>query len=228
MKPVVAVFAHPDDEAFGPSGALAQLAKTRDVYLICVTDGAAGINSLAKPDSKQSESDKVLTLADIRHEELLESAQILGIKKVFFLNYEDGTLSNNLYHEIAEKIQKILDQLQPELLLTYDIRGVSGHLDHITVALVTTFVFEKSSYVHELWYYVITEKRREAFKEYFIYFPPGYKKEQIDKTIDVSDVWEQKLQAMHKHESQKHDVEKILAGYRVLPKEENFVIRKKH
>lgn len=39
---LVAIFAHPDDEAFGPGGTLALYAKTHDTYLICVTHGEAG------------------------------------------------------------------------------------------------------------------------------------------------------------------------------------------
>src|SRR6185436_20606573 len=103
MKSVVAVFAHPDDEAFGSAGTLALLAKEREVYLICVTDGSAGMNS----------SKKTKALAEIRQEELLNSAKVLGIKEVFFLDYKDGSLSNNLYHEIADKIQKILEEIKP-------------------------------------------------------------------------------------------------------------------
>lgn len=217
MKPVVAVFAHPDDEAFGPSGTLALLSKERDVYVICVTDGAAGMNS----------SKKTQELSEIRQEEMLNSAKVLGIKEIFFLNYKDGTLSNNLYHEIAEKIQKIVEKLKPELLITYEYRGVSGHLDHIAVSFITTYVFDRLKFVNELWYYCITEKRREAFKEYFIHFPPGYKKDEIDKVIDVSVVWEQKIEAMYQHESQMHDIERILKGYRDLPQEENFIVLKK-
>ena len=98
MKPIVGVFAHPDDEAFGPGGTLASFAKERDVYTICVTNGDAGQNS----------SGKTKELAQIRRDELLASAEVLGIKKVFFLDYKDGTLCNNLYHEIAGKIQTIL------------------------------------------------------------------------------------------------------------------------
>ena len=41
MKTVVGVFAHPDDEALGPSGTIATLAKDYQVYLICVTSGEA-------------------------------------------------------------------------------------------------------------------------------------------------------------------------------------------
>lgn len=217
MKPVVAVFAHPDDEAFGASGTLALLAKEREVYLICVTDGSEGMNS----------SNKTEELAEIRREELLNSAKVLGIKEVFFLGYKDGSLSNNLYHKIAEKMQKILQEIKPAILLTDELHGVSGHLDHIAVSFITTYVFKRLSFIHELWYYCVTKKRSEAVKDYYIYFPPGYKKEEISKTVDVSVVWEQKTTAMYQHESQRHDVERILKENAGLPQEENFIILKK-
>jgi LmbE family N-acetylglucosaminyl deacetylase len=217
MKPVVAIFAHPDDEAFGPSGTLAQFAKERDVYIICVTDGSEGLNS----------GDKTRELSEMRKEELLASAKLLGIKKVFFLGYKDGSLSNNLYHDVAEKIQKILGDLQPECLITYDMRGLSGHLDHIALSFISTYVFEQLSFINELWYFCITKQRRDLVTDYYIYFPPGYKKEEIDKTVNISDVWDLKIQAMQQHASQIHDVEKNLKAYGELPKEENFLVKKR-
>jgi len=42
MKPLVCIFAHPDDEAFGPGGTIAKFAKQRPVYLICATKGESG------------------------------------------------------------------------------------------------------------------------------------------------------------------------------------------
>jgi len=217
MKPVVAIFAHPDDEAFGASGTLALLAKEREVYLICVTDGSEGMNS----------SKKTQALAEIRQEELLNSAKILGIKEVFFLGFKDGSLSNNLYHTVAEKIQKILEEIKPEMLLTDELRGISGHLDHIAVSFITSYVFKRLNFIHELWYYCLTEKRVKLVNDYFIYWPPGYKKEEISQTVDVSVVWEQKTEAMYQHESQRHDVERILKEINELPQEENFIVLKK-
>ena len=41
MNRIIGIFAHPDDEALGPSGTLATLAKENEVYLICVTSGEA-------------------------------------------------------------------------------------------------------------------------------------------------------------------------------------------
>jgi LmbE family N-acetylglucosaminyl deacetylase len=219
MKPVVGVFAHPDDEAFGPGGTLAKFAKEgRDVYIICVTRGDAGDNF----------SDKTFDLTAIREEELRASARKLDVKEVIFLNFKDGELSNKIYHKIAEKLQEQLEKMEPEILITLEPRGVSGHLDHIAVSFITTFVFKKLSFVKELWYYALTQDaqkvNRKYLGEYFVYFPPGYKKEDITKTIDVSSFWEQKATAMRQHESQKPDVEANLKTFEELPKEENFII----
>ncbi|MGI8419298.1 MAG: PIG-L deacetylase family protein [Candidatus Levyibacteriota bacterium] len=216
MKPVVAVFAHPDDEAFFTGGTLATFAKERDVYTICVTAGDAGLNS----------SDKTGSLAEIRKEELLQSGKILGIKQTFFLDYKDGTLSNGLYHEVADKIQKILEDIQPEILITFELRGISGHLDHIAVSMITSYVFERMAQIKELWYFANTKGPHSVRKDYFIFWPPAYDKSEISKTIDVNPVWDQKVEAMKQHVSQMHDVERILKQYPQRPKEENFIIVK--
>jgi LmbE family N-acetylglucosaminyl deacetylase len=221
MKPVVAIFAHPDDEAFGPAGTLALFSKERPVYLICVTNGDAGINS---------HLDKTRTLAEIRRGELEASAKILGITKVFFLEYKDGTLSNNLYADIAEKMQNILDELQPEILLTYDTQGITGHLDHIAVSMITSYVFQHSHHIKELWYYCVDSEEQKLFREqypdYFVYLPEGYSKKEL-QWKDIADVWEQRIEVMHQHESQIHDIKRVLAVKQQLPKEEGFIIRKK-
>lgn len=38
---LVCVFAHPDDEAFGPGGTIAKFSKTHAVYILCITRGEA-------------------------------------------------------------------------------------------------------------------------------------------------------------------------------------------
>lgn len=219
MKPVVGVFAHPDDEIFA-GGTLATFAQERDVYLICLTNGEAGINSSSKPND----------LGELRKDELQASAKILGIKEVFFLNFPDGELTNNLYSIIANKIRKIIQKLDPEILLTFDPRGVSGHADHVITALITSYIFEKTPTVQQLWYYGFDEAERAVFKkhfeDFFVYIPPGFKKEEISKTIDASPVWEKKIAAMQKHETQKHDIEKLIEIFAKQNKEYFVILNK--
>lgn len=215
---VVCVFAHPDDEAFGPSGTIHKLTKTHDVYILCATRGQAGQDSFK--ESKNS-------LTHRRAQELKNSAKILGVKKVFFLGFKDGTLSNNLYHKLASKVQAHLENLDPEIVITYEPHGISGHIDHITVNFVTQFVlrdFRRN--VKELWMYCIQKGREEFRNTYFVYFPQGYEKSQIDKTIDVADVWDIKVEAMHAHKSQIHDAKEVLRVAAKFPKEEYFLVRK--
>ncbi len=77
-------------------------------------------------------------------------------------------------------------------------------------------------------YHCLTEERAEiSGKEYFIHFPQGYKKREINKTVDISDVWDIKIAAMSCHRSQKHDMKRILEKTSTLPKEEYFIIKTK-
>jgi LmbE family N-acetylglucosaminyl deacetylase len=218
MRPLLAIFAHPDDEAFGPSGSLAKFAQEREVYLVCVTNGDAGQNATSL----------TVELGEIRKKELLQSAEILGIKQVIFLGYKDGSLSNNLYHEVAAKIEQLVEELQPEALLTFDHQGISGHLDHIFVSLVSTFIYRKSSLVKKLYLYGEREESLQKMRDsYFIYVPAGFKQSEIDLAVDISAVWPQKVAAIKAHESQKNDGEEILKNADSSPKVEHFKIFKK-
>ncbi len=216
---LVCIFAHPDDEAFGPGGTIAKFTKTHTVYILCATRGEEG-------GLKQDSS-----IGKIREKELLESAKILGVKKVFFLDFKDGTLSNNLYHQLAKKIEAKLLQLKPETILTFEPLGVSGHVDHITVSLVTTYVFEELPFVTTLLRYCHPKENmklmKQVRKEYFIWRPDGYDAKDIGFVNNVSSTWATKVKAMHAHQSQIHDIRWILSFYEKLPKKEYFLVMKK-
>jgi LmbE family N-acetylglucosaminyl deacetylase len=206
-KKVLAIFAHPDDEAFGPGGTLAILASEGEVNLICVTDGG---------DPR-------------RAEELTASAKILGVRQVYFLGNKDGSLCNSLYHEIAGKIEKYVEDLRPEILLTYEPRGVSGHLDHVAVSMVVSYVFRKLKFLRELWYFCEMERKicRVFWDQYFIFFPKGYKKEEVDVMMDTSQVYLTQIKAMMAHKTQRKDALNLIALRALLPKEEYFLVEKR-
>src|SRR3990167_7103340 len=187
MATIACVFAHPDDEAFGPGGTIAKLAKDNEIHIICCTDG-----------DHQNKG-----LKNIRDKELLASAKILGVKHVHFLNFVDGSLCNNLYHHLADEIKKKLDELKPETLITFDANGVSGHLDHIAVTSVINWLFPKLTYLKKILYFTNPEKIANNITDYFVYFPPG--RTNPDEIVDVSEVWQTKVTAMNTHVSQKSD-----------------------
>lgn len=210
---ILAVLAHPDDESFGIGGTLAKLSQEYDVYLICATDG----NDPGKDDD----------LIEIRRGELEAAADTLGLKKVYYFDYPDGTLRNDIYHEVAEKIQAIVDETKPFRLITFEHRGGSGHLDHVAVSMISSYVFERNEDIEEIWYYLISKGMTDKIDDYFIYFPPGYTAEEADLVMNVEDVWDTKIEAMKKHQSQLKDINNILERQADLPKEELFLVRER-
>jgi N-acetylglucosamine malate deacetylase 2 len=209
---LLAVFAHPDDESFGPAGTLHLFTKTHDVYLICATDGS---------DPTREEE-----LVGLREGELKAATDIIGIKKVYCLGYDDGGLNNRLYHDFAAKIQSFVDRHRPEILLTFEPNGISGHLDHVACSMVTSYVFRQNQRIKAVWQHCISREHAQEYQDYFIYFPPGYDRTQIDKVVDISPVFEIKLKAMQAHQSQIKDLKRLVESYQRRPKEEYFLILK--
>ncbi|HZQ29933.1 MAG TPA: PIG-L deacetylase family protein [Patescibacteria group bacterium] len=215
MKNLVCVFAHPDDESFGPGGTIAKFSKKYNVYILSATKGDAGQSSIRSKN-----------LGEVRSEELKKAAKILGVKKVYFLGFKDGTLNNNIYHKLASKIEEKLKILKPEIVLTFEPQGISGHIDHITISMVTMFAVQKLKFIKEVWQHCRPQGYDKFIKNYFIYFPKGYKKSQIQKVVKTNDVWEKKLEAMRAHKSQAADFERVLKIQSKLPKEEYFLVIK--
>ena len=136
---LLAIFAHPDDEAFGTGGILAYYASSGyRVALACTTRGEAGEISdpaLASPES----------LGDVREAELRCSAHTMGFDEVFFLDYCDsgmvGTDMNKdqtAYinapdEEVIRKLVEIVREVQPDVVLTFEPYGMYGHPDHIAI-----------------------------------------------------------------------------------------------
>lgn len=217
-KVAFVILAHPDDESFGPGGTVALLSKTHDIYLFCATKGEAG-----NDHSKQNG----LSLPEIRANELKEASKILGVKEVIFLGYQDGQLSNSVYHKIADQITQYVIELQPDRIITYEPRGISGHLDHVAMSMIASFIYTRNECIKELHYFCLDKNQRGTAQEYFIYFPPGYSNNEITRRVDITSVLDKKVAAIKKHVSQIKDVEAVLAMHKNKRLEECFVILKK-
>jgi LmbE family N-acetylglucosaminyl deacetylase len=150
-KTILAVLAHPDDETFGLGGTLALYArKGYDTYYICATRGEAGTLDAEYLDGFKD-------TAELRTNELMRAAKILGLKEVFFLDYRDsgmpGTEENKhpdaqINHSIAEvagKVVKYIRELKPDVVITFDPIGGYKHPDHIHIHKATVLAFEKAN-----------------------------------------------------------------------------------
>ena len=111
--------------------------------------------------------------------------------------------------------------------MTFEEKGVSGHIDHIAVTMVVNYIFDRVKFVKTLMYYCILEEESRGLQPYFIYVPPGYERSKIDKIVDITSVNNLKIKALKKHRSQVSDVSRILKQREKLPKEEHFLIKTK-
>lgn len=223
-KTIVAMFAHPDDEAFGPGGTLALLAKNNDVYIIVGTNGEAGENH---------HPDKHKHIIEIRRHELIFSSKVLGVKYVHFLDYPDGHLNNTIYGDVLLKAEKLILELKPEVLITFEHHGLTGHMDHVFMTRIATSLYEGQDFIKQIWYYCFSQKMRDHILNYYkaknfhVYFPKGYTDKDVDVVVDVSETWHQKMGAIHSHLSQQADRQAYLDSYELAPNREYFFVKMK-
>ena len=141
------VGAHPDDETFGAGGTLARYAASGTrVYLACATRGEVGA---ADPEYMKGYA----TVGEMRWGELKCAAGILGLADVIYLGYRDSGMpgSEDNKHpnalaaapieQVAGRIVKIIRELQPEVVITFDPIGGYRHPDHVAVHNATVKAF---------------------------------------------------------------------------------------
>lgn len=136
MKKLLGIFAHPDDEAAIQGGTLAKYARTGwQVDVVCATRGEAG-NWGDVPNLTGA------LLAEVRSKELEESAALLGIRSITFLDYKDGTLSSKTPGDIEEKLISVMSDIQPDVVITHEPGGVTNHPDHSKLSYAATYAFQ--------------------------------------------------------------------------------------
>ena len=125
---------------------------------------------------------------------------------------------------MAEQVEEYIKALKPGIIITFEPRGFTGHLDHVLVSNVMTYLFQRNKVIKKLMYFCIDEVQRAAIPEYYIAFPPGYKEREIGESVDVTSVWDKKIAAIEMHASQAHDKEFFEPMLDLSEKKEHFQI----
>ena len=139
---VLAIFPHPDDEAVTCGGTLSRLAEQGAlVTVLILTRGERG-NPSGRPDQ---------SLKTIREGEAKEAARILGVSRLTIAEFPDGGIANERDRARAY-LAEVLVQLQPDLVITYDLAGLDGHPDHVACAEILTELRQRRFGDLRLWY----------------------------------------------------------------------------
>lgn len=148
---LLAVFAHPDDEAFGTGGTLARYASEGvATTLVCATRGEVG--EIAEGTGATPE-----TLGQVRENELRCAAETMGVREVIFLGYRDSGMSgtpenqnpqafiNAPAEEVMRQLVSIIRRVRPEVIVTFEPHGGYGHPDHIAIHNYTVAAFHAAA-----------------------------------------------------------------------------------
>lgn len=206
---MIGIFAHPDDESFGPSGTLLKLAQDGvDIHLLLITDGEAGTNPSDTPN-----------LGQLRLDEWSRATELIGATSTTALHFPDGELSHSMHIAVgaalhAETHRIVESYTEPiELsVMTFDQLGLTGHLDHIAASYLATHQFyslkndtPENVTPGELWYFCLSRDQAPETEWSDYYMPIGRDKHHLNRTVDVSDVLNRKYEVMDAHASQSHD-----------------------
>jgi LmbE family N-acetylglucosaminyl deacetylase len=135
-RPILAVFAHPDDErVIGPL--LSKLAREgRETHLVIATDGSQGVTDFARIPAGAA-------LAAARTKEATCAANRLGVRKLHLLGLPDGGLASfEVLGKLRSRLAAIIDSVKPAAIITFGPEGGTGHPDHRLVGDVTTQIIE--------------------------------------------------------------------------------------
>jgi len=169
-KRAIFVDAHPDDETINNGATMAQMVDDGvAVTLVTCTRGEEG--EVLVPELAHLASSAEDNLGSHREIELANAMKILGVTDHRFLgNYRDsgmmGTAPNenpNCFwnadiDQAALKLATIIDEIRPQILITYDENGGYGHPDHIQANRVAMRAAELSKWKIQKIYWNIMPK----------------------------------------------------------------------
>jgi LmbE family N-acetylglucosaminyl deacetylase len=174
---LLGVFAHPDDEQ-GLSGVFTRAVEQgAKAYILCATRGQAGQISdpaLATPEN----------LGEVREQELRNALSILGWEPPIFLDYYDGKLNQLPGGELADAVLRVIRELKPQVVVTFESTGVYGHVDHIAIHHATNAAIERSG---DAGYRPDLGPAHEVPKYYYFAFPRSAMKKFIESAEDEAD-----------------------------------------
>ncbi len=228
-RTMMAVHAHPDDEASSTGGVLAAYSAQgiRTVVVTCTNgefgDGPGGI----KPGQDGHDEQAV---AGQRLAELRQSCAILGVTDLELLGYHDSGMPEWEYKDrpdafcnvpevdVAARISGLIEKYRPQVLITYDDQGPYQHPDHVHASRSAQAAFANSGIPAKLY---LSAMRRsdwgkiwEALRELGAEVPDfedmdpearrlaAESEERITTNIDIRPVLSRKREALFAHGSQ--------------------------
>jgi len=226
---LMAVHAHPDDEAIGTGGILARYSDegVRTVLVTCTNGELGDAPGGIKPDSPEHDENVVVPL---RRQELEDSCAALGVTHLELLGYHDSGMEgwpqnkapNSFWQTpvavAAHRLADLMRIYEPHVVVTYDENGFYGHPDHIQANRITHAALTECGIPQKLYYTAVARSMLKGLGEMLsaagIESPIeveenpdfGTPDELITTTIDCSAVAGRKYASLGAHASQSDNI----------------------
>lgn len=179
---ILYIFPHPDDESFGPAGAMSkQLREGNEVYLLTLTKGGA-----TKQRHKLGLS--VDEMGEVRHREMLNVEKTIGLTGMNVLDLPDSGLKEMDPRDIEKAVEDEINRIKPDVVVTYAVHGISGFHDHLIIHGIVKRVYivmkEKLGYPKRLALFTIREEEAAKFTHFKL---SGSKPEEIDCEVKITE-----------------------------------------
>ena len=190
---VMVVTPHPDDAEFGVAGTVAHWTGQGKevVYVVCSSGEKGTSDRNTKPEE----------LAQIREQEQLAAARVLGVREAVFLRYPDQGLEDT--PEFRKDIVRLIRTYRPLTVVTADpYRRYVWHRDHRITGQVTIDAIFPYARDH-LAYPDLLEAGLEPHKVREVLLWASM--EDINFRSDITDTFDIKMAALRCHKSQVGD-----------------------
>lgn len=132
---VLYIFPHPDDESFGPARLIAaQRREGHDVFLLTLTHGEA-------TRVRHEFGWTLEQMGEARYRELMAVSATLDLNDIRVLSLPDGGLKELDPWTIETVIRDEILRVEPHVVVTFPIHGISGFHDHIVTHFAVVRVY---------------------------------------------------------------------------------------
>jgi LmbE family N-acetylglucosaminyl deacetylase len=230
---LMAVHAHPDDEATGTGGVLARAAAEGiQTVLVTCTDGRCGDGpDGVKPGEPGHDPEAVVAM---RKDELEASCAVLNVTHLELLGYADsgmaGWSTNDAPNSFwttpvdvaAARLAELIERYQPDVVVTYDENGFYGHPDHIQAHRVTMAAVALTNVPAKVYWTTAPRSMMEEFARIMrelgadwdeideapdgVPVDIGLPDDEITTWVDIKEYGGQKYKALAAHASQSENV----------------------
>ena len=230
---LMAVHAHPDDEATSTGGVLARYAAEgiRTVLVTCTDGGCGDGPGGVKPGDPGHDPAAVTSM---RRAELEASCGVLKTGDLEMLDYADsgmmgwpsndapGSFWRTPVAEGAARLAELMRHYRPDVVVTYDENGFYGHPDHIQAHRVTMAALELTDLSPKVYWTTMPHSTMRRFGEVMSEFQEdapepdpaeaaamaeiGLPDDEVTTWVDTTAFSGQKFDALAAHASQGENI----------------------